>query len=201
MATAGAARGSGPERAFAPLLPATGEVRLDAEESAHLVRVRRVAVGDEVALFDGRGATRLARLLTADARGALLLVLGEGADRAPRRALTVAASIPEPARADELVESLAWLGVACWVPLLCARTPANRAALVERRAARWARLVREAAKGNGRSLLLELGAATPLGELLARPPAAGLVLLDPDPEAGRLLDEPDLRQARRPGGH
>lgn len=188
MATAGDARGAGPERAFAPQLPVTGEVLLDAEESAHLVRVRRVAVGSEVALFDGRGVTRRARLLTADPRAARLLVWGEGADRAPRRALTVAASIPEPARADALVEALAWLGVTRWVPLLCSRTPANRAALVDRRAERWARIAREAAKGNGRSLLLEVGAATRLDELLAAPPAAGLVLLDPDPEAGRLLD-------------
>ena len=108
MATSGDKRGAGPERAYAPELPAAGEVVLDAEESAHLVRVRRVEAGAEVALFDGRGATRRARLLTADPRAARLVVLGEGADRAPRRALIVAASIPEPARADELVEALAW---------------------------------------------------------------------------------------------
>lgn len=188
MATAGDARGAGPERAYAPDLPASGEVRLDAEESAHLVRVRRVAAGAEVVLFDGRGATRRARLLTADPRAARLLVLGEAADRAPRRALTLAASIPEPARADDLVEALAWLGVARWVPLLCARTPAGRATLVGRRAERWQRLAREAAKGNGRSLLLAVGAPTRLEELLDAPPAAGLVLLDPDPSAPRLLD-------------
>ena len=188
MATSGDKRGAGPERAYAPELPAAGEVVLDAEESAHLVRVRRVEAGAEVALFDGRGATRRARLLTADPRAARLVVLGEGADRAPRRALIVAASIPEPARADELVEALAWLGVTRWVPLLCSRTPAGRAALVARRAERWQRIAREAAKGNGRSQLLELGAATRLEELLAAPPRVGLVLLDPDPRAARLLE-------------
>ena len=44
MATAGDAPGPGPERAFHRPLPETGCVRLGPEESAHLVRVRRVAV-------------------------------------------------------------------------------------------------------------------------------------------------------------
>lgn len=188
MATAGGTRGSGPERAWCARLPERGEVALDAEESAHLVRVRRVAAGDEVVLFDGQGATRRAVLRAADARAARLEVLGPAPDRQPSRRLVVAASIPEPGRADELVEGLAWLGVACWVPLACTRTPAGRLDLPARRAARWQRIAREAAKGNGCARLLEVVAPQRLEALLAALPAAGARLLDPDPSAPVLLD-------------
>lgn len=187
MATAGATRGSGPERAWCASLPAHGEVTLDAEESAHLVRVRRVAAGAEVVLFDGQGRTCRARLLAADARRARLEVLGEAADRQPARALVVAASIPEPSRADALVEGLAWLGVARWVPLACERTPAGREELPARRAERWQRIAREAAKGNGCSRLLEVASPQALQGVLAALPPAGAVLLDPDPAVPALL--------------
>lgn len=188
MATAGGTRGGGPERAWCVRLPAQGEVTLDGEESLHLVRVRRVAAGDAVVLFDGQGVTRHARLLVADARAARLEVLGSAPDRQPARRLVVAASIPEPGRADELVEGLSWLGVACWVPLACARMPAGRADLPARRAQRWQRLAREAAKGNGCARLLEVAAPQRLADVLAAPPAEGALLLDPDPAAPPLLD-------------
>jgi 16S rRNA (uracil1498-N3)-methyltransferase len=187
MATHGGARGTGSERAWHAPLPAAGRVTLDADESAHLVRVRRVHVGESVVLFDGAGVTRRARLVVADPRAAALEVEGDAEDREPTRALTLAVSPPEPARADELVQSLAWLGVTRLVPLLCERTPRGRGDLVLRRRTRWERLAREAAKGNGRSRLLVVGAPTALTTLLAAPPPEGLVLLDPDPGARPLL--------------
>jgi 16S rRNA (uracil1498-N3)-methyltransferase len=187
MATLGAGRGAGPERAWHAPLPAAGEVTLAPEESAHLVRVRRVRAGEEVVLFDGAGATRRARLVAADPRAAVLRIEGDAPDREPARALVLAVSPPEPARADDLVQALAWLGVTRLVPLLCERTPRGRAELVLRRRARWERLAREAAKGSGRSRLLAVAEPRSLAHLLAEPPAEGLVLLDPDPAAIPLL--------------
>ena len=49
---------------------AGGRVRLDAEESAHLVRVLRHRAGDEVSVIDGRGTLYRCVLEIADARGA-----------------------------------------------------------------------------------------------------------------------------------
>ena len=45
-------------------------IRLDPEESAHLVRVLRHRVGDEVAVIDGRGTLYRCALEIADAKGA-----------------------------------------------------------------------------------------------------------------------------------
>ncbi len=188
MATDGAARGTGAERAFVDPLPEAGEVTLDAEESVHLVRVRRAAAGTRVVLVDGRGRARHGRLLDADPRAARVEV-GEAAPvREPARPLTLAVAPPEGARSDQLVEGLAWLGAACLRPLVSARLPAGRLESALRRRARHLRLAREALKGSGRGCLLELGDPLPLAEALAARGEGGApVLLDPDPEAPTLL--------------
>ena len=56
---------------------AGGRVRLDAEESAHLVRVLRHRAGDEVSVIDGRGTLYRCVLEVADARGAEARVVEE----------------------------------------------------------------------------------------------------------------------------
>jgi 16S rRNA (uracil1498-N3)-methyltransferase len=179
MATAGDGPGPGPERAHLDPLPAGGPATLGAAESRHLVRVRRAAVGDPVVLFDGRGSTRIGRLLVADGRRAEVLVLGPYPDREPARPLTLAVSLPEPSRADAMVAQLAELGVARLLALVADRTPPGRADLAARRAERWGRLLLEAAKVSGRSRLLEVGEPIRFPAALAGP----AVLLDPDPAA------------------
>ncbi len=202
MATAGAARGPGPERAHLDRIPASGPARLDAEEGHHLVRVRRARVGDEVVLFDGRGGSSLARLLDARPEGPTLEVIGPYPDREPSRAVTVACAVPGPSRLDDLVSTLAELGVTAFTPLRCARSERDATDVVERRRERLERLVREAAKVSGRSRFLRLEASrTPAEVWAGASGGAGggtVVLLDPDPKAPALASL--LRELREPDG-
>ena len=190
MASRGDARGGGPERAFLAALPETGTVRLDREEAHHLVRVRRVRAGDEVVLFDGRGGTRRGRLVDADPVSASVEILGAYPDREPRREVTVACALPASGRADDLVAALAELGVSRLVPLACRRGAADAALSVGRRRERFERLVREAAKVNGRSRFLAIEEVRAPREAVglpgARPYADLCVLLDTDPALPRL---------------
>lgn len=190
MASRGDARGAGPERAYVAALPLDGTVRLDREEGHHLVRVRRARPGDEVVLFDGRGGTRRARLLEADASAPLLRIEGEYPDREPRREVTVACALPAAGRADDLVAALAEMGVSRLVPLACERSGADPSEVLGRRRERFERIVRESAKVNGRSRLLTVEPArTPLatvGAPGARPFADLGILLDTDPGLPRL---------------
>lgn len=185
MATAGGARGPGPERAFARPLPAAGPVRLDAEESHHLVRVRRAREGDPVVLFDGKGETRLARLAVADPKGASLEIEGPYPDREPSRRVTVLCALPAAGRADDLVSALAEMGVSRLVPLICARSGPDAAEAAGRRRERFERIAREAAKVNGRSRILDVGPALAPLPALAEWRTGGrdvtAVLLDTDP--------------------
>ena len=109
-------------------LPSSGRVTLTPDESPHLVRVRRVRAGEAVVLFDGAGATRFARLLNAEPRAAVLEVEGDAPTASPARA-HAGGLAPGGPRADDLVQALAWLGVARLVPLVCERTPRGRADL------------------------------------------------------------------------
>ena len=188
MATAGGSRGAGPERAFLFPLPPSGPARLDPEEGRHLVRSRRVAVGDEVVLFDGRGVTRLARLTTDDPNGPVLDIVGPYPDREPRRRVAVAAALPGAGRADEMIAALAECGVDRFVPLSCERSNVDVAEVARRRASRFERLAREAAKVNGRSRCLRVETARSPADLAANPgEGARAILLDPDPALPRLV--------------
>jgi 16S rRNA (uracil1498-N3)-methyltransferase len=178
MATAGDRRGPGPERAYAPDLGAD-EVTLDASESAHLVRSRRVRAGEVVVLFDGRGTSVTGEVLRADPRATVVAVTGSAPDRAPRRAVCVAVSLPEAGRADRMVAQLAELGVSELAPLACERTPPGRNALAARRAERWARIAIEGAKVCGASVTLAVRPVVAFDAAVTRP----AVLLDPDPRA------------------
>jgi 16S rRNA (uracil1498-N3)-methyltransferase len=160
---------------------------LSADESAHLVSVRRVRVGDAVVLFDGRGGTALCRLVEAAPRAALVRVEGPYPDREPERAVVLAVSPPEAGRLDVLVSGLAELGVSRLIPLLAERTPAGRGDLVLGRQSRFTRLALDAAKVNGRSRLLEVSPPAALERLLGES-GPGLVLLDPDPGLPPLPD-------------
>lgn len=182
MATAADRRGPGPERAFTPHVPLVGEVVLDGEESAHLVRVRRVAAGQPVVLFDGVGGTGIGTLTQADPRAAVVTVVGPHPARAPARAVRLAVSLPEPARADRMVAMLAEMGVGELTPLMCNRTDPGRRTLAGRRATRWARATREALKVNGCAHAMQIHETRPLADLLG---PEGL-LLDPDPARGSL---------------
>jgi 16S rRNA (uracil1498-N3)-methyltransferase len=184
MATAGAGRGVGPERAYAPEIPPEGEVALPPEEARHLVRVRRLAPGDALVLFDGRGRSAVATLVRVGRGVAIARVDGPWPDREPARPVRLAVSLPEPPRADRLVSVLAEMGVAELVPLVAARTHPRRAAMVAERADRFHRLAVEAAKVNGRARLLAVAPARTLADALREP----CVLLDPDPAARPLLE-------------
>jgi 16S rRNA (uracil1498-N3)-methyltransferase len=192
VATAGGARGTGPERAYCRPLPDAGEVRLETEEERHLVRVRRARPGDSVVLFDGLGRTRVGRLLDRPG-GAWVEVEGPYPDREPGRRVEVASAVPGTGRPDDLVFSLAELGVWRWTPLRAQRSDPAR--LDGLRRGRLERRTREAAKVSGRSRLMEV--APPLSPVEAARSAgdATALVLDPDPAASRL---PTLLPPARP---
>ena len=193
MATAGDQRGVGPERAFHRGLALGTEVVLSPEESHHLCRVRRVAVDDPVVCFDGEGGSVLGTVVDADPRGARVRLQTPYPSREPAAEVTIAASVPEPARADAMVATLAELGVRRWIPLRCARTPARRMELVDRRRARWGRAAQEAAKVNGCARLMAIASPRAFAEVIA----SADYLLDPDPRAGTLAAALHGRPATR----
>ncbi len=178
MATAGDTRGRGPQRAFVESLPSSGAVRLSPEESHHLCRTRRVAQGATVVLFDGEGATMRGTLVHADGRAAVVELDAPYPDREPAVRVHIAAAVPEPARADHMIATMAELGVWSYQPTQFERMHPKRIELVQRRGERWTKMTREAAKVNGRSRLMEIREVLRFRELRLH----DSIVLDPSPD-------------------
>ena len=119
-------------RFYVPDLPHEGAlVALSDEEARHLTQVLRLALGDEVRVFDGRGREHEARVEVA-ARQRAEVRVGAQAAAAPEVGvrLTLAAALLKGDKFDDVVRDAAMLGVHVVCPLVTARTevPAARPA-------------------------------------------------------------------------
>lgn len=194
-------------------------VALGGEEARHAHRVRRLAAGDRLWLFDGHGTLARGRLRRITERGRLIEVLLEERRRLPPppTRLHLACALPKGERVSVLLDMATQLGMTAFTPLLCARSvvkPGPNAA------ARWQRICLEACKQSRRLHLPALHApATPeevaaraaqQGEVvwIAHPGGAPLAALEPaatsaatvliGPEGG--FTERELAQVTASGG-
>lgn len=162
---------------------AGARVVLAGDEHRHLIKVLRLAVGDEVVLFDGRGAEVLARLVAVDARSAEL-TLGERRSVAVGAAeITLLQGVPRGERMDLIVQKTTELGVGHIVPVLAARCVALPASS---RARRWATIAQEAARQSGRADVPTVAEPQALAAALAAV-AAGVRLVLHERTRGRSL--------------
>jgi 16S rRNA (uracil1498-N3)-methyltransferase len=156
------------DRAAAP-----GEtVRLRAEEAKH-ARVRRLGVGDRVALFDGAGHSYVARLesLSREAAAVRIVEALPERDGESPLALTLAIAALKSDRFDWVIEKATELGIARIQPFTSSHTLARPS---RDRQERWRHIALAAAKQSGRALAPAIAAPTDLAGVLALPAAARL---------------------------
>lgn len=154
-----------------------GEGRAALTEAArHYLRdVLRLAPGDEVELFDGRGAAWPARI-----EGAFEgLVLGERRQAAAGGpALHLLFALAKGEKSELVIQKATELGAARLVPFAAARSVVRLdAAKGAERAERWRRIAEEAARQCGRSDVPEVSAPAPLAAALAAVPEGFRVLV------------------------
>lgn len=144
-----------------------GRARLRGASLRHLRTVLRLAAGDEVELFDGRGRAWSAVIRSVGPSSAELAVTAELAPRSesPLR-LTLAVALPKGAKLDWVVEKSTELGVTRIVPFVSERTVAAPRDL-EARAARWARLAESATAQCGRTTPPRVSAVGSFADVLA----------------------------------
>ena len=194
-------------------LPTLPVVRLDGAEGRHAATVRRVRVGEQLILADGRGARRVGRVV-AVGRDHLdvdcePIEIVPAAD--PR--LVVVQALPKGDRAELSLELLTELGVDEIVPWEAERSVVRwRADRATKGLERWRRTVREASKQSRRArfpvvadpvgsgdllgliartttLVLHEDAAEALGSVVL--PATGDIVVVVGPEGGISPDELD----------
>ncbi len=141
-----------------------GLVVLSETESRHAASSRRLAVGDEVVLFDGRGSEARGQIESIDRRAVRVeIATVDRRDADAPVGLTLAVAFPKGPRQDVLVEKCTELGVASIWPMRCQRSIAEPSA---HRLRKLRRTVIEACKQSQRAWLCELREPVSFAEVI-----------------------------------
>ncbi len=158
-------------RFYVPELHTPGLIELGEAESKHAVGILRVAAGDPVVVFDGRGGQAAGRVVAATRRS-VTIEAAEKVDRpgVPRRQVHLLIALPKGDRQKQMVDMLTQLGTASVTPLITRRGVAQPTAGALQR---LGRVVIEACKQCGRNQLMEVRPAISVPEAVAGPAPGG----------------------------
>lgn len=169
-------------RFYLPIDLAPGAiVQLAGDEMHHAARVHRTQIGEEVELFDGKGRAVLAAVRDIGKESMDLEILSTVAEsREAGVALELAMSLIQPEKFELVLQKGTEIGVRTFLPLITSRTDV-KPERIRGKAERWEKILLEAAKQSGRSMIPEIERAAPIEQALARPGTN--VLLDPSGDA------------------
>lgn len=172
-------------------------ISLTGSEAHHAAAVRRVRIGEEVTLGDGRGSWLSGVSEAVTQREVVVRVTARDDVPAPRPRVILAQALAKGDRDELAVQAATELGVDEIVPWQAARSVSRwDAAKAEKGRSRWTSIVREAAKQAHRAWIPEVAPLETTASLAARAtaslvlvlePTAGLRLTEVTPDPGRDL--------------
>ena len=155
-------------------------VTLTGPEAHHAAVVRRVRVGEEVTLGDGRGAWLAGECESASAKEVVVRVTGRDDVPAASPRLVLVQALAKGDRDELAVQAATELGVDEIVPWQAARSVSRwDAAKAAKGTARWAAIAREAAKQAHRAWLPEVSSLATTNDLVRRAAASVVLVLEP----------------------
>ncbi|MFN3750233.1 MAG: 16S rRNA (uracil(1498)-N(3))-methyltransferase [Thiobacillus sp.] len=157
----------------------------------HAARALRLAPGDTVTLFNGRGGEYAARVERIHKEEVAVAVTGHiDVERESRLRVLLAQGISSGERMDYTLQKTVELGVSAIQPIAARRSIVKLAGeRSERRVAHWQGVVASACEQCGRNQVPEVAPPLPLADWLGTQPRARLLYLSPLAEA-RLADLP-----------
>lgn len=166
-------------RAYAPAATADAAIlRLEADESHHLVVVNRCSRGDPVVAFDGRGREWTCECADPAKAGATLRVLQTRLAPPRPHEVTLAQALPKGATMDEIVRQATEVGAAQIVPLLSERTQVHLDGdRAEKKVEKWRVTAIEAAKQCGNPWLPTIAPLQPLAAFVGAAQGYDLMLI------------------------
>lgn len=134
------------------LVPAAAPGRLEVHgaRAHHLVTVLRAKAGDVIEVFDGRGTSFEAVVELAEPDRVSLRV-GEGRAVPAMRRVTVVQGLPKGDKLEFVLQKGTELGASAFLPAPAMRSVAKLDDSVDKKLARWRRIVEEAARQCGRA--------------------------------------------------
>lgn len=166
-------------------------VVLDGDEGHHAAVVRRLAVGEQISLTDGRGAVARCRVAetTKKTLTAEVLELRNHPEERPR--LIVVQAIPKGERGELAVEMLTEVGADVIVPWAAARSIARwKGERAEKSLAKWRSAAREAAKQSRRAWFPEVADLASTEDVVALLAKASVRVVLHEAASGPLADVP-----------
>jgi len=182
----------------APAAAGPGDaVTLTGTEAHHAATVRRVRVGEEVTLGDGRGAWLTGRVASVAPREVVVGIDGRVDAAAPSPRVVLVQALAKGDRDELAVQAATELGVDEIVPWQASRSVSRwDAAKAAKGRARWATIAREAAKQAHRAWLPEVAELNTTSSLVQRAAASIVLVLEPtadDALSALVLDPEDAR--------
>ena len=155
-------------------------VVLTGAEAHHAAAVRRLRVGEEVTVGDGRGTWLSGQCESASPREVVIQVLTREVVPEPRPRIVLVQALAKGDRDELAVQAATELGVDEIVPWQAARSVSRwDAAKAEKGRSRWAAIVREAGKQAHRSWLPEVSELVSTAQLARRAAASRTLVLEP----------------------
>ena len=159
-------------------------VILTGPEAHHAAAVRRVRIGEEVTVGDGRGAWLTGRCEAVAPREVVVRITAREDVPEPRPRIVLVQALAKGDRDELAVQAATELGVDEIVPWQAARSVSRwDAAKAEKGRARWTSIVREAAKQAHRAWIPEVGSLETTARLAARAAASHVLVLEPTAES------------------
>jgi 16S rRNA (uracil1498-N3)-methyltransferase len=158
-------------------------VVLTGAEAHHAAAVRRVRVGEEVTIGDGRGTWLRGECESVSPREVVVRIAVRDEVPEPRPRIVLVQALAKGDRDELAVQAATELGVDEIVPWQAARSVSRwDAAKAQKGRARWSAIVREAGKQAHRSWLPEVSPLVATAELARRAAASCVLLLEPTAE-------------------
>ena len=189
-------------RFYVPDFPQHGEVQLPDEEAQHLARVLRLARGDTVGVFDGRGREALAHVESASLRRVTVRI-GEPRSPAPEAAVrvTLAQALLKSDKMERVIRDAVMLGVSAIQPFVSRRTDVPTMALKTGvRQERWDRTAVSSVKQCGRAVVPPVLGLVDFDRLLASMmQPVRLMFVEPATADAGQIGELSSLEGRQPG--
>jgi 16S rRNA (uracil1498-N3)-methyltransferase len=166
-----------------PFVPGA-DLAIEGEELHHAARVVRVREGEAVEVFDGRGNSAAGSVVVASTHELRIRVTGLLPSREARVAIDLAMAIIAIDKFELVLQKATELGVRSILPVITDRVEV-RAERYRGKSERWEKILFEAVKQSGRSVVPTLAAPAPFADIVSR-------------EGVKILFDADAEESERP---
>lgn len=173
-----------------------GTVVLTGAEAHHAATVRRVRIGEEITIGDGRGVWAVGTCVSVAPREVAVEIREREDVPPPAPRLVLVQALAKGDRDELAVQAATELGAAEVVPWQAARSVSRwDAAKAVKGRARWTQIVREAAKQAHRAWVPEVGEVRTTAQLAQRAATALTLVLEPTASESLSARTQELRDA------